>query len=209
MCRARTLAADAGCATGNLQQPWGSASQRAAAARAALPDAAAAARELPPRRTPALSFVSQGFRGPGSLRRSIGQRLDRASMFRGRSRPRRSSLRGRVAKKGPGLLVFQQTDASAEWSAVLIGTARNLGRACRMCGAETQGQKKEERPVGVPAARGHGVMEVQQFEAVIERPGCREGFPSWSSAGRPNNPESLAILPVISTCVDRPLVHFV
>jgi hypothetical protein len=26
--------------------------------------------------------------------------------------------------------------------------------------------KKNERPVGVPAARGHGVMEVQAFEAL-------------------------------------------
>jgi hypothetical protein len=27
--------------------------------------------------------------------------------------------------------------------------------------------KKNERPVGVPAARGHGVMEVQTFEAPL------------------------------------------
>ena len=31
-------------------------------------------------------------------------------------------------------------------------------------------RKKGERPVGVPAARGHGVMEVQTFETPMRVP---------------------------------------
>jgi hypothetical protein len=54
-----------------------------------------------------------------------------------------------------------------------------------------------------------GVMEVQKLEAVTERSGCREGFPSWSSAGRRTGPESFVILPVTSARVDSPLVHLV
>ncbi len=46
--------------------------------------------------------------------------------------------------------------------------------------------KKSERPVGVPAARGHGVMEVQTFEAAFPRP------------------EYLAIMPAVRGSVDRP-----
>jgi hypothetical protein len=56
---------------------------------------------------------------------------------------------------------------------------------------------------------GMGVMEVQKLEAVIERFGCREGFPSWSSAGRRPGPESLVILPANPARVDSPLVHLV
>jgi hypothetical protein len=56
---------------------------------------------------------------------------------------------------------------------------------------------------------GMGVMEVQKSEVVAGRSGCREGFPSWSCAGRRTGPESSAILPASAAGVDSPTVHFV
>jgi hypothetical protein len=65
-------------------------------------------------------------------------------------------------------------------------TELGVGAVKQISGSEEPGTQpqKNERPVGVPAARGHGVMEVQTFGVPCgsSRTHCK--FAVWECAGR-------------------------
>jgi hypothetical protein len=120
---------------------------------------------------------------------------------------------GAVARKGsrvdgessPG----DQSEESRRRNGENLGSAPKISESQVNRSGRDQPGKKMSGRWGCRPLVGMGVMEVQKFEVATERFGCREGFPSWSSAGRRPGPESLLILPVTSARVDSPLVHFV
>ena len=65
--------------------------------------------------------------------------------------------------------------------------------------------EKGERPVGVPAARGHGVMEVQRLEVPGGGPAAPKVALQSLLQGATQGPESTAIVPGTVCSVDRPL----
>jgi hypothetical protein len=65
--------------------------------------------------------------------------------------------------------------------------------------------EKGERPVGVPAARGHGVMEVQRLEVPDGGPAAPKVALQSLLQGAAQGPESTAIVPGRVCNVHRPL----
>jgi len=81
-------------------------------------------------------------------------------------------------------------------------------------GRYAEGQKKKqpkkgERPVGVPAARGHGVMEVQKLEVPAAGPAAPKVALQSLLLGAAQCPESFSMMPGRVCPVDSPVGSFI
>ena len=81
------------------------------------------------------------------------------------------------------------------------------GPLCRR--AKKKQPKKGERPVGVPAARGHGVMEVQKLEVPAAGPAAPKVALQSLLLGAAQCPESFSMMPGRVCPVDSPVGSFI
>ena len=79
----------------------------------------------------------------------------------------------------------------------------------QISGTSQKRPKKGERPVGVPAARGHGVMEVQKLEVPAAGPAAPKVALQSLLLGAAQCPESFSMMPGGVSRVDRPLGSFI
>jgi hypothetical protein len=182
--RAGALAARARSAGGSLRELRRAASQCSAAAGAALPHEAAPAGELPPDGTAALTVLpADRSLAAGPMQRSgarkVWQRLRRFPIGIGAAlvpaaAPSEDAARKPERVQQLGLFLFAAGRASLlknklrsklkiTWPASSDHRvrSRNVWRGAGAAKIDSdsrsqRGLKKEERPVGVPAARGHG-----------------------------------------------------
>jgi len=156
--RARTLAARANNPNRDLLELRFAASQRAAAAPAALSDAAALAFRLPPDGAPALrgAQIEASWMGSGSSRPA-----ETAEVFVPAAVP--CFIRVRAACKSADSRLSRHT--------IAVSSLISQGEPKRGSG------RWGDRPLGA------WVMEVLNNPRVLQARGCREGCPSWTYAG--------------------------